>query len=63
MIAIGELISVNDNWFEVIKVINEPKTLPEDMVAELRDLFKCSNSFRKENKLYLCRIVEPIVPI
>lgn len=62
MVRIGELISVNDDWFEIVRVINEPKALPDDMVVELRDLLKCSHSFRKDDRLYFCRVMETIVP-
>jgi hypothetical protein len=57
---LGQLIEANNNYYQLYRVIKEPKTLPNEMVNELKDLWLCTHTFRKDGMLYFCREVESI---
>jgi len=57
---LGQLIEANNNYYQLYRTIKEPKTLPSEMVNELKDLWLCSHTFRKDGMLYFCREVQTI---
>ena len=42
---LGQLIEANNNYYQLYRTIKEPKTLPSEMVNELKDLWLCSHTF------------------
>jgi len=57
---LGEIIQVENNWYQVYRSIKEPKQLPNDMVVELRQLYGCTHAFRANDKLFLCKEVPTV---
>jgi len=57
---LGHILHINDSMFQIYRTIKEPKTLPSEMVNELKDIWLCSHTFRKDGILYFCREVQTI---
>ena len=51
---------IYNNYYQLYRTIKEPKTLPSEMVNELKDLWLCTHTFRKDGMLYFCREVQTI---
>ncbi len=52
LMNLGQLIEANNNYYQLYRTIKEPKTLPSEMVNELKDLWLCSHTFRKDRILF-----------
>ena len=54
-----EIISANDNLYQLIRVIIESRLKNPDMEI-LKEYFLCDKVLRKQGKLYFCRLIENI---
>lgn len=57
---LGEIIQIENNWYQVYRSLKEPKQLPSEMVSELRQLYGCTHTFRSDSKLFLCKEIPAV---
>ena len=59
MINTKEIISANDNLYQLIRVLKEAQ-LNNPNTEDLKEYFLCDTVLRKQGLLYFCRIIEEI---
>ena len=59
MINTKEIISANDNLYQLIRVLKEAQ-LKNPNTEDLKEYFLCDIVLRKQGLLYFCRIIEEI---
>ena len=54
-----EIITANDNLYQLIRVLREDQ-LKNPNMEDLKKYFLCDTLLRKQNMLYFCRLIEEI---
>jgi len=54
-----EIISANNNLYQLIRVLKENQ-LKNPNMEDLKEYFLCDTLLRKQGLLYFCRIIEEI---
>ena len=65
MVGIGRLINVQGELYEIQETlkVNPHKTIPSDVIDEIKKHYGVDKAFKKENLLYLVNEVTTIEPI
>tara|TARA_R100001594_G_scaffold106183_1_gene140641 strand:- start:238 stop:429 length:192 start_codon:yes stop_codon:yes gene_type:complete len=54
-----EIISANNNLYQLIKVLREDQ-LKNPVMEDLKRYYHCDTLLRKQGELYFCRIIKEI---
>ena len=54
-----EIITANDNLYQLVRVIKESRLKNPDMET-LKEYFHCDTLLRKQGVLYFCRLIEEV---
>lgn len=50
-----QVISFNDNLYQLVRVLHDRPDLPID---DMKEYYNCNTALRREGKLYFCRLIE-----
>lgn len=54
---LGEVITVGDEWYQIIRTVREDRQWDVDV---LKQYWFCTHTFRKDGVLYFCREVPKV---
>ena len=54
---LGEVITVGDEWYQIIRTVREDRQWDVDV---LKQYWFCTHTFRKDGILYFCREVPKV---
>ena len=54
-----EIITANDNLYQLVRVLREDQ-LKNPNMEDLKEYFLCDTLLRKQGLLYFCRLIEEI---